>query len=337
MLSRKKLNIVLTLGVILVVFVSLGFSTADKSDKLKNDDSQLEFNSDGLYFAEFYDYIFRGHFENIEMKREDTQFLMIFEQYLRTFGRQCPSSLPSDKVEIMEDVCAAEQVTTNGYGVETSRVCVEWVTVGSGLYARPDLYNAKLNVERLQSVDALRNVMAMISDPNAIGNSLDMIHKAKGLNNDMSQLFSLNNCKSAGVRRFEENLKLFALNQASIRMKGSSKYAAVKESGGPTGPQNFDKLIDDLVANQSTTWAFNRYQAGSISGVTIRSKDSQGRPSELQANYRYSSFGGASNGWVRITFTNGLPKCIYFFDFPANCKSPNSSIVAYYAQGRYSK
>ncbi|MEO9513909.1 MAG: hypothetical protein ABJX94_08995 [Flavobacteriaceae bacterium] len=301
------------------------------------DEQSLAFNTDGLFNAEFFDYIFRGQFENVQLKREDNQFLMIFEQYLRTFGRQCPNNLPSTKVEIMNWVCATEEVTTNGYGIETSRVCIDWKTVGSGLYARRDLYEAKLQVERIQSTEIFRNTLAMMADPNAIGNSVDMMHKAKGLKNDMAQLFNLNRCDSPGVRRFEENLKSFALNEPGIRMKEASKYATMKEIGGPTGNQNFTKLVDDLVLNHSKTWAFNRYEGGSISNLTVLAKDNQGRPRALKANYSYKGFGASSTGWVRVTFTNGLPKCIYFFDFPNNCKTPNSSIVASYAQGSYAK
>ena len=301
------------------------------------DEQSIVFNTDDLFYAEFFDYIFRGHFENIEIKREDMQFLMIFGQYLRAFGKECPTYLPANKVEIMELVCATEQVTTNGFGIETNRVCIEWKSVGTGIYARPDLYDAKLKVDNIQSADALRTTITMITDPNAMGNAVDLMHKMNGLRNDMAVIFKLNTCNSAGIKRFEENLILFALNYPAIRMKGSSKYAAIKKSGGPSGSQDFKRLIDDLVANQAKTWAFNRYEPGSISGAIVQSTDTNGRPAELKANYRYQGFSGTSNGWVRITFTNGLPKCIYFFDFPDNCKTPGSSIVASYAQGNYGK
>ncbi len=332
---------VLALGFVFVfVFV---FTTSfikidtDKSEKLVTESQSMEFNTDGLYYAEFYDYIFRGHFENIEIKHEDMEFLMIFGQYLRAFGKQCPTHLPANKVEIMEQVCATEEVTRNGYGMELSRVCIEWKWVGTGLYARPDLYNAKMKIEGIQRADGLRTTIEMITDPNAMGNSIDLMHKAKGLQNDMVQIFKINQCNSSGVRRFEENLKLFALNKPAIRMQGSSKYATMKTSGGPSGSQDFNKLINDLVANQSKTWSFNRYTVESISGLTILSKDTKGRPTALQANYSYSGFGSSSNGWVKIIFTNGLPNCIYFFDFPNNCKTPSSSIVASYSQGDYRK
>lgn len=327
-------------------FLALGFAIILTTSFNKNHTTSLsspeaepqptELNTDGLYYAEFYDYIFRGHFEHIESGREDVQLLMIFEQYLRTFGRQCPNYLPEDKVEIMEQVCSKEEISYNVYGDEIDRYCIEWKWVGTGLYARPDLYDAKMEVEGIHRAKGVQTFMAMITDPNAMGNSVDMLHKTKGLKNDMRQFFSLNQCNSSGVRRFEENLKLFSLNQPSIRMEGSSKYADMKKSGGPSGSQNYTKLIDDLVANQAQTWAFNKYTPGSISGVSMLSQDNEGRPTVLKANYSYSGF-GSNNGWVKITFTNGLPECIYFFDFPENCKTPNSSIVSSYAQGNYGK
>ncbi len=329
--------LLLGLGFAFVITTSFIKAPIDKSERFDVEEQSMMFDTDGLYYAEFFDYIYRGHFENIEFERENLQFLMIFEQYLRAFGRQCPTYLPANKVEIMKSVCATEEVTTNGYGMETSRVCIKWKLVGTRLYARPDLYNAKLEVENIQSADALRTTIAMITDPNAMGNSVDLMHKAKGLKNDMAQIFELNSCNSTGIKRFEENLKLFALNKPAIRMPGSSKYTVMKKSGGPSGSQDFMKLVDDLVANQAKTWSFNRYEPGSISGVIVRPTDTKGRPVTVKANYSYKGFGNSSNGWVKIAFTNGLPKCIYFFDFPNNCKTPSSSIVASYAQGDYRK
>ena len=296
-----------------------------------------DINTEGMYNAEFFDYVYRGHFENVELKREEPYFLGIFEQYLRAYGEQCADYLPDNKVKIMEQVCVKERVTTNGYGVETNRYCVEWEWVWTGLYARPDLYNAKMDIEQIHRANGLKNVMEYIMNPNSLGNSVDLAHKAKGLKIDMSRIFNLNTCDCDALRKFEENLKLFALNKPAIRMQGTSKYAAMKESGGPTGSQDFSKLIDDLVSAQAQTWMFNRYTAGSISGVSIESKDNQGRPASVKADYTYSGFSGNSKGWVKIIFSNGLPKCIYFFDFPDNCKTPTTSIVSSYAQGNYAK
>ncbi|WP_162340201.1 hypothetical protein [Cyclobacterium salsum] len=301
----------------------------------------LEFNTDGLYNAELFDFIYRGHFENIEMSREELEFVQIFNSYLRSYARQCPDFLPKDKEEIMNTICAREQeqITKNGYGVEISRTstCIEWTTEGSGLYARSDLYAAYLEVEGIYNRNALKNFVDIVSDQNPIGNNLDRFHKSKALQFDMAQIFELNDCNSPGIRRFEDNLKAFALNKSPVRMEEESKYVAVKKSGGPTGLQDLNKLIDDLVADQSKTWMFNRYKPGSISGVTVQAQDNQGRPTSIKANYNYTGFSGASEGWVEIIFKNGLPAGIYFFDYPNNRKTPNSSIVASYAQGAYQK
>lgn len=316
------------------LFLSLSaLNTTSAPSPLEQEPTAL--NTDGLYFAEFYDYIYRGHFEHLEMTREDMDFAMIFEQYLRGYGRQCAASLPADKVEILELVCAVENVTTNGYGIEISRYCVEWKWVGTGIYAKPDLLQAKKEVENLHKKDGLQKAMKMMTDPNALGNSVDIMHKSNGLKNDMSQIFRLNDCNGSALKRFEENLKLFARNKPSLRMKKASKYTEMKTSGGPTGAQNYSSLVNDLVKDQAKTWNFNQYVNNSISNININSKDEQGRPNELRANYSYQGFGNKANGWVRVTFTNGLPKCIYFFDFPNNCKTPNSNIVASYAQGGY--
>lgn len=333
---RKNKSILKGISICIIFLSITSFSTSNKQEAIVSflNKQSPELNTDGLYFAAFYDYIYRGHFENITIKKEDMEFLSIFDQYLKTYGTRCASFLPQDKVEMQKQICVTENVTTNGYGMEISRTCVEWKWVGSGIYARKDLYNAKVTLENSLRANGIQTFIGMITDPNALGNSVDMTHKARGLANDMKQIFRLNDCNSPAIKAFEENLKRFALDQPSIRINAISKYEAMKKSGGPTGAQNTQKLINDLVADQARTWSFNRYVNGSISNVTTR-KNPQGGISALQANYTYKGFGSNSKGSVRITFKNGLPECIYFFDFPNNCKTPNSSIVASFASGDY--
>ncbi|EAZ80542.1 hypothetical protein [Algoriphagus machipongonensis] len=333
MLLIKKISF---LSIFLVGLVS---ATSVNSVPFKTSDAPFlieELNTDGLYFAEFYDYIYRGHFEHVELAREDQLFLMIYSKYLRTFGATCPDQLPENKVEIMDLICVTEEVTTQN-GMETSRVCVEYERVGSGIFADPELYAAQLRLEKEQASDFFPKTLEMLSDPNSIGNSLDMVHKSKGLLGDMERFFILNPCESEALKQFERNLMNYALNQESDRLEGVSKYQQMKESGGPTGAQDFTKLLDNLVKDQARTWVFNKYQAGSISDVAIQSKDQSGRPKIIQANYKFSGFMGNSQGWVRVLFENGLPECIIFYDYPENCKTPNSGIVSDYAEGGYRK
>ncbi len=329
-------NLITLFNLAFVFFITSSFMVTE-TKILVGQPQSLEINTDGLYYAEFYDFIFRGHFEHVKVKRADVEFLSIFEQYLRAYGRQCKEYLPQKKVEIMDLVCAQEYIEKNIYGDVLSRVCTKWIWQGSKLFARPDLYNAKLTVEKLQSDDALQKVYAEMTDPNAIGNSMDKVHKLKGLKNDMAKIFILNPGNSPSIKRFEENLKRFALNKPAIRMKTESKYTAMKKAGGPSGVQNLDKLFDDLVANHAKTWAMNKYVPRSISRLAVLKKDSKGRPLLVKANYTYQFFGKSGEGWVQINFENGLPKCLYFHDFPRNCKTPASGVVAAYAQGSYSK
>lgn len=321
---KRKLSILFIM--LQAVSSLLAQQTTSNSDNL---------NTQGLYYAEFYDYIFRGHFEYIKMDRKSIEFINLFDSYLKSYGGQCGSYLPSNKVDIMVDRCSEEWVKEDEYGNQISSSCIKWVKVKSGLFANPDLYNAKLQLESLASETVVVETFGILTDSNAIGNSLDKIHKTKGLASDMRQFFRLNGCSSKVLKQFEENLKAFALQTSPIRSQFESVYQKVKEIGGPSGNQNYRKLLNDLVANQSKTWAMNKFVTNSISDVRVLSKDTQGRPLSLTASYLYKSFFGDSTGSVRITFENGLPKCIYFFDFPKNCKTPNSSIVASYATGRY--
>ena len=38
---------------------------------------------------------------------------------------------------------------------------------------------------------------------------------------------------------------------------------------------------------------------------------------------------------VTVTFTDGLPACLYFFDLPSVCRAPSSRIIAAYDGGHY--
>ena len=107
----------LGLGFVLALTTSISKLPTRTSEMATTGEQTMVFNTDGLYYAEFYDYIFRGHFEHIKMKREDMEFLMIFEQYIRAYGSQCDRYFPANKVQVMEQVCATEEGTTNGYGM----------------------------------------------------------------------------------------------------------------------------------------------------------------------------------------------------------------------------
>ncbi|MDT8346772.1 MAG: hypothetical protein RQ756_03140 [Flavobacteriaceae bacterium] len=301
-----------------------------------NAEGNMTFTTKGLNYAEFFDYVYRGHFENIEMKPESSEFFMIFSAYLNLFGSTCPDLLPPDKVEIMTERCSRERVTTNGYGIETSRICIEWETVGTGIFARPELYATKMKLQNAQNTDALRTVIDMYTNPNAMGNSVDQIHQAKALRIDMGAFFRLNVCSNPSIRHFEKNLRAFALGQKPLRLKGMSPYEELRIKGGPSGEQNFTKLIDDILINQSETWGFNQYVRGTITNVQDF-KGADGKTIALKANYKFKGLMGTDTGAVTVRFKKGLPDCIIFYDFPDNCKKPKAALLSAYANGAYSK
>ncbi|WP_111672530.1 hypothetical protein [Algoriphagus litoralis] len=183
----------------------------------KNTSIEPELVTEGLYFAEFYEYIYRGHFEEVRISREDQVLMMILSKYLRTYGVNCSAFLPENTVEILDWYCAKEEISSQN-GLETSRVCIDYDQKGSGIFADPDLYDALLQLENKQSAALLQTALRMITDPDSIENSPDLFHKAKGLVDDMAIFFNLNPCNSAAIRRFESNLKNYTLQLAPDKL-----------------------------------------------------------------------------------------------------------------------
>ena len=72
--------------------------------------------------------------------------------------------------------------------------------------------------------------------------------------------------------------------------------------------QDIQKLLEDLVYQNSRQWNFNKYHKGSLKNVSILSKDLDGRPQKVKGSYTFSGFGGTKNGSVTLVFNNkGLP------------------------------
>lgn len=280
--------------------------------------------------------IFLGKFLDIPFDRDKLKFSILLDVYVTAYAKYCGANLPTNKIELTRQECATEEITKNVYGLEIARKCISWVTVGTGIYASPKMYQAKNEIDNLQTGDVFRNLFKILSQENPVGATSNIVQDGLVMKQDIAALFTKNDCNSQGLKRFEENLRLFALNKQPVVLVGN-----------PTGNsnldilsknQNFEKLIDDLIYEQSTKWAMNRYNKQSITSVSVTSRDNYNRPVEIKANYRYQSgFGGETTGSVRLTFTDGLPECLYFFDFPTTCRTPDRKIVAKYADGSYQK
>jgi hypothetical protein len=291
------------------------------------------FSAKGLYYETLVTKVFKGDFINIPFDRDETTFVLLLNEYIDAYAINCANSLPANKVELMRAECVRERVTKDGYGWEISRTCVEWVDVGRGLYAKPEMRNAQEVIEKSQSVDAFRNMYKMMSQKNPVGEALSLVDKAKAIKSDMATLIKLNGCKSDGLMRFEENLRRFATNKQPILVNGEE----ARKVSISVNNQNFSKLAEDLVYEHSKKWAMNQYRRGSITNATITKKDEQNRPMEMTARYRYTGWSGESTGTVRITFVEGLPECLYFHDFPSICRTADRKLVAQFANGSYKK
>jgi len=298
--------------------------------------SELDFTTDGLRNKSILGHIYRGDFEKIPYDRENTKFSILFDAYINAYATYCASSLPADKIELTRQECATERVTRNGWGIETGRQCISWVSVGTGLYASPKMHRAKAELDRQQAADMLSKFWKILLDKDKLGTISSMARDAQLMKADMTSLIKMNGCSSPGLRRFEENLRLFALNKQAIRLGGEN----LSESSTAVFSKNHDyqKLTEDLIYAQSKKWSVNRYQRGSANDLRVVSEDQLGRPSELNVKYHYLNFSGRiSRGSVRITFSEGLPECLYFFDFPHNCKGADRRVIANYANGQYLK
>lgn len=291
---------------------------------------QGSFTAKGLHYEELLTHFYEGNFEAIQFDRDAQLFSLLLNSYITEYAKRCDSSLPSSKIELTKDVCTTERVTTNGYGVEVGRTCVAWKQVGLGIYASPEMHNAKLVIDGLQAGDSFRTMWRMITQEDPLNSAMSQIGELKAVQADMQTLIRMNGCNSKGLKRFEENLRLFALNKQPIRLDGSSTKKPLN-----SGQQNFSKLVEDLVYAHSKTWAMNRYERGSVSSVQVVARDANSHPTKITARYIYQGFSGRSNGSVTITFLDGLPRCLYFFDFPSTCRTADRRIVASYANGGY--
>lgn len=280
--------------------------------------------------------IFAGSFADIDMERSDVRFLSLFENYLRAYGRRCDAYLPANKVEIMQTVCARQETRIDKYG---SRIgtgnCAEYRTEGTGIYADPVLYKAQEQSGNEVGPDAIRQVFRTMAGPNPLGTALSTVGATQSIASDMTTLVRVNACNSPGLKRFQENLMLFAFGKQPIRLPGgpvTSSAPSAPASAVSSKDQNLARLVQDLVLDQSRTWVMNRYVVGSVSNVVVSARDAQGRPAKVNASYLYN---GQSRGSVTISFSGGLPECLYFFDFPSMCRAPSRQVVDAYANGAY--
>ena len=297
--------------------------------------TRASFSASGLTNEKLLTNLYAGNFVDITLERQDVMFQALYSHYLEAFGRYCDAALPPNKVEITRQVCAREQYSVNRYGARVGpSSCVEYRTEGTGLYADPVLYDTKARFEQAVGLDTMRQVFRSMNQKNPLGAAMDTLNASKAMANDMNTLVQRNPCAGPGLKRFQENLMLFAMGKQPIRLDGGDTPAGASRPSlaAPFKDSNYTKLLEDLILEQSRTWVVNRYVSGSVSNVVVSSRDAAGRPATLVGRYL---FNGRNQGSVTVSFTDGLPECMYFFDSPSTCRTPNRRVVAAYANGSY--
>ena len=292
--------------------------------------SHSSFSASGLYYERILTDFFVGDFADIPsaFDRGKTLFGGLFRQYQEAYGRHCAASLPANKVELQKTVCVRQQYTVNQSGERNGVECLEYRDEGIGIYTDPALEAAITKLAQEQRGNLLKDAIITMGDQSAV-NDLQQ------LPDDMDGLLKLNTCESPGLKRFQENLLLFAMGKQPIPLSGVAASVTSSQPSGPFKDQNYTRLLDDLVASQSKEWLLNRYVPGSTSDVVVLSRDAAGRPASISGKYLFTSINSRNSGSVTVDFSDGVPGCIYFSDAPSSCKTPDRRIVATYSSGGY--
>jgi len=308
-----------------------------RQEKMKRviEETMDGFTTEGLAKSELMKNIFLGNFIEIPFNRDNIFFSTMISAYMYAYATTCDSSLPDNKVPIMEDKCNRWMIKEDIYGIEISRYCTDWVKEPTGFYASPELYAAYSEIERIQAGDIFKNLGKIILGGNPIESMSSMASDAITLKSDMNRLISINGCNNAGLKRFEENLIRFAHGNHPIRLTEDGTSLTITPAAVDySQEQDLEKLMKDLVYENSKSWTF-RYINNSVRDVRVVSRDSRERPIKIIATYSFEGFSGRTNDEVHLTFENGLPDCIYFPRYSTNCRTPDRRVVANFVNGKY--
>ncbi|MEM7687715.1 MAG: hypothetical protein AAF291_01715 [Pseudomonadota bacterium] len=277
--------------------------------------------------------LYLGDFANARLEPEGNKYAFLLNDFIDAYSKKCDANLPADKVALTRERCVQETVTRNGFGVETNRYCSQYVTKKTGFFADPDLLLISKALEKKISREIIGSIVPQQgSDAGATARRLTDIALAG--NGDMATLLSQNGCTSPALKRFQSNLERFGANQTPLRLASGATLKSMRGGDGSYAPSDYVKLIDALIAKNAQGWAFNQYIQGSVSAVNVGATP-DGRPNTINARYRFNQLGRPNNGSVRVTFKDGRPACLFFFDAPRTCRIPSPGIVTAYEKGEF--
>jgi hypothetical protein len=113
--------------------------------------------------------------------------------------------------------------------------------------------------------------------------------------------------------RVEEQQQRVAAAQAAERARAAAAAYAALPNAGPA----LTRQLDGFVRKDSQGWAFNRYNAGSITNVKIIEGSVRSGAFVMRGDYSYN---GGSRGWVMAQMRGGKLECIQFWDAMMGCR-----------------
>ncbi len=203
--------------------------------------------------------------------------------------------------------CDGERYGVNRYGARVGpSTCLHYTEEGTGLYADPALYAAKTKLDAIVASNALHEAFRYMwqAQSNPAAPAMNILSQIQTSKSDMNELLKLNGCATPGLKRFQQNLLLFALGKQPIRLSSPGGTLTASEPpvlAAPGSNQNYNKLLDDLISEQSKTWLFNRFVRGSVSGAVVSHRDSAGHPSKIVARYLFNGNSQGSAAELPIT------------------------------------
>lgn len=228
-----------TCSVLVIVASAWAQQTRPAEAPPKRDDAptRSSFSAKGLQHEDVLTALFEGNFAGIPYDRGSLAFGVLFEQYLEAYARHCGATLPvNNRVEMTRQECAdPPRVPLPGQppplpGTES---CSFWRTVSLG-YADPSLYAAKTQLGEEQLASHVKEVLGA----NATS-ARDFIGQARdGLQfiSDMDALVRQNACDGGGLRRFQENVVLFAKGKPPMLLPGAPPFTPPSAPASTASP-----------------------------------------------------------------------------------------------------
>jgi hypothetical protein len=304
-----------------------GAAPARSAAASKPASTAAHFSASGLNNEDDLLRIYSGEFQSVRLDRTSPEFMLILSSYMNDYATACKQFLPPNKVEITKQVCTQTSTPVNGYGNPVgASTCVSYETVGTGLYADPQLYAAVQDVDAESAKKMLGNMMGVFTGKGGTGSNpltmpQQMTDQIVAVGDEMKAVIRTNACGSPGLRNFQSNLIRFANGDTAVKYAGAVATGPAPGSGAGVAVKDADytRLLDDLVAGNARGWMMNRYQPGSISDPIVQ-RDPLGHPVRITAQYSYAGMQGTQRGRVTVSFKEGAPDCLYFSDNPDTCR-----------------